>query len=75
MPSPEIEEALINGGSAILSSENIAIATLGVMLALSVIANVVQYRDYRSDRAQPWQFVHDLTETLQEIRITIAGLK
>ena len=69
-----IEEAVINGGAAILSSENIAIATLGLMLVFSIFANVVQYKDYRADRVKPWEFVHDLTEVLQELRVTIAGL-
>jgi hypothetical protein len=74
MPTPSIEESIANSGAAILSSENIAIATLGLMLLLSIIANIVQYKDYRADRAKPWKFVHDLTETLQDIRVTIAGL-
>ena len=74
MAGKSIEEAVVNSGAAILSSENIAIATLSLMLVLSVVANIVQYRDYREDRIKPWKFVHELTTVLQEIRVTIAGM-
>ena len=67
-------DLVITGSSHLLTSENIAIATLALMLLLAVITNVVQYRDYRSDRVAPWRFVHDLTEVLQEIRIVLAGM-
>ena len=67
-------DLVITGSSHLLTSENIAIATLALMLLLAVITSVVQYRDYRSDREKPWEFVHELTKTLQEIRIVLAGM-
>jgi len=74
MPTGVVEEAAINAGAAILNSDNIALATVGLMLLLSLLGNVIQYRDYRSDRVKPWEFVHELTTTLQDLRVTIAGL-
>lgn len=64
----------MDGLSALISSENIVIATLALMLSFTLIALVAMYRDHRSDRKVAWQYIGALTDTVTKLDKVLAVL-